>query len=61
MRGSGTYFEQVPKTVVEKILAQQAPPLEHEVARDAASNKRATSKPASKTPSGTKSRNPITE
>jgi hypothetical protein len=28
MRAAGTYFEQVPKTVIEKILAQQDPPAE---------------------------------
>jgi hypothetical protein len=30
MRPAGTHFEQVPKAVVEKILAQQAPPAENE-------------------------------
>jgi hypothetical protein len=61
MRAMGTYFEQVPKTVIEKIIAQQVPPPENEVAGDAAVNKRAASKPASKTPSGTKSRKPNNE
>ncbi len=52
MRTVGTHFEQVPKTVVEKILAQQVPPPENELAGDAAVSKRAISKAASKTPSG---------
>jgi len=26
MKEAGTYFEQVPKAIVEKILAQQTPP-----------------------------------
>jgi len=46
MRASGTYFEQVPKAVMEKILAQQVPPSEDERADDEAVNKRAASKPA---------------
>ena len=57
MRAIGTYFEQVPKAVIEKILAQQVPPPEDELIGDEAINKRATSKP----PSGTKSRNPTAE
>jgi hypothetical protein len=46
MRAIGTYFEQVPKAVIEKILAQQVPPPEDERAGDEAGNKRAASKPA---------------
>jgi hypothetical protein len=61
MRAIGTYFEQVPKTVVEKILAQQIPPPEVELAGVAAVNKRAASKPASKAPNETKSRKPSNE
>ena len=45
MRAIGTYFEQVPKAVIEKILAQQVPPPEDERAGDEAVNKRAPSKP----------------
>jgi len=61
LRAIGTYFEQVPKTVIEKILAQQVSSLENELAGDVVVNKRGASKPASKTPNGTKSRNPNTE
>jgi hypothetical protein len=46
MRAIGTYFEQVPKAVIEKILAQQVPPSEDEPAAAEAGNKRAASKPA---------------
>jgi hypothetical protein len=46
MRAIGTYFEQVPKAVIEKILAQQVPPPEDEQAGDQAVNKPAASKPA---------------
>jgi hypothetical protein len=58
MRAIGTYFEQVPKTVVEKILAQQGPPLENKLIDDAPVSKRSARKPARKTPKGTKFRNP---
>ncbi len=34
MKAFGTYFEQVPKAVIEKILAQQGPPDEVEVGSD---------------------------
>jgi hypothetical protein len=61
MRAMGTYFEQVPKTVIEKIIAQQIPPPEDELIGDEASKKRAASKPAGKTSSGNKSRNPTAE
>jgi hypothetical protein len=61
MKAIGTYFEQVPKTVIEKILAQQIPPPESELAGDAAVNQRGISKPASKSPNGTKSRKPNNE
>jgi hypothetical protein len=46
MRAIGTYFEQVPKAVIEKILAQQVAPSEDELAGDEAGNKRDASKPA---------------
>lgn len=61
MRGIATYFEQVPKAVIEKILAQQFPPPEDDPAGDAVVNRRAISKTASKTPSGIKSRKPNNE
>jgi hypothetical protein len=61
MRAIGTYFEQVPKTVVEKILAQQVPPLEKEPINDAPVSKRSARKPARKTPKGIKFRNPSTD
>jgi hypothetical protein len=61
MRAMGTYFQQVPKTVVEKIIAQQILPPEDELAGDEAIDKRAASKPAGKTPSATESRNPTAE
>jgi hypothetical protein len=40
MRAAGTYFEQVPKTVIDKILAQQAPQAENELSSDKAVTKR---------------------
>jgi|HubBroStandDraft_5_1064220.scaffolds.fasta_scaffold284252_3 hypothetical protein len=46
MRASGTHFEQVPRAVIEKILAQQVPPSEVELVDDEAVNKRAVRKPA---------------
>jgi hypothetical protein len=61
MRAIGTYFEQVPKTVVEKILAQQVPSPESKLVGDEAVEKRAAGKPANRTPNGTKSRKPNTE
>jgi hypothetical protein len=54
MRAVGTYFEQVPKAVIEKILAQQAPPAEIKIGSDAAVERPA----ASNVPIRTKSRNP---
>jgi hypothetical protein len=54
MRAAGTYFEQVPKTVIEKILAQRESPAENEVGSAAAVAKRA----ASGAPIQTKTRNP---
>jgi hypothetical protein len=54
MRAAGTYFEQVPRTVIEKILAQQTLLTENKMATDAAIEKR----PVSKALSQTKSRNP---
>jgi hypothetical protein len=54
MRAAGTYFEQVPKTVIEKILAQQDPPAESKIGSDIP-----TVKPGTNTvPSRSKSRNP---
>jgi hypothetical protein len=53
MKAAGTYFEQVPKAVIEKILAQQAPPAENEIRGDAVTEKPA---PAS-APNRTESRN----
>jgi hypothetical protein len=53
MRSAGTYFEQVSKTVIEKILAQQEPPSENKMTSDAAAAKPA----ASDVPNRTKSRN----
>jgi hypothetical protein len=60
MRTIGTYFEQVPKAVVEKILAQQVPLLDSELVGAAAAAERSGSKPGSKTAHGAKSRKPIT-
>lgn len=54
MKAAGTYFEQVPRTVIEKILAQQTLLTENKMATDAAIEKR----PVSKALSQTKSRNP---
>jgi hypothetical protein len=54
MRAAGTYFEQVPKRVIEKILAQQVPPAENGRGSDVAVEKQ----PASNVPNRTKSRNP---
>jgi hypothetical protein len=54
MRAAGTYFEQVPKTVIEKILAQQEPPAEDEMDSNAALEKPAVSD----VPNRSKSRNP---
>jgi hypothetical protein len=53
MRAVGTYFEQVPKAVIEKILAQQEPPAEIKMGSDAVVKKSA----ASSAPNRTKSRN----
>jgi hypothetical protein len=49
MKASGTYFEQVPKTVIEKILAQQDPSAENELSSDASLKKCDASKATSKT------------
>lgn len=54
MRAAGTYFEQVPKTVIEKIIAQQDPSAEIKMGSDAVAKKPA----ASSAPNRTKSRNP---
>jgi hypothetical protein len=51
MRALGTYFEQVPKAVIEKMLAQQAPPAENEMSRDEAVTKRAASNALNETKS----------
>jgi hypothetical protein len=44
-KATGTYFEVVPKTVIEKILAQQVQSLDNELIRTAGSGKRAATKP----------------
>jgi hypothetical protein len=49
MKAIGTYFEQVPKTVIEKILAQQDPPDDVEPGSDESVKKWDASKAASKT------------
>jgi hypothetical protein len=54
MRAVGTYFEQVPKAVIEKILAQQVPPAENEMGSDKVVTKRA----ARNAQNPAKSRNP---
>jgi hypothetical protein len=54
MRADGTYFEQVPKTVIEKILAEQDPPAESKVGSDVPAEKPAVSD----VPNRSKSRNP---
>jgi hypothetical protein len=51
MRAAGTYFEQVPKTVIEKILAQQASPAENKIGSDVAVAKPAASNVASRSKS----------
>jgi hypothetical protein len=54
MRTLGTYFEQVPRTVIEKILAKQDAPAENKIGSNAA----VTEPAASKIPNRAKSRNP---
>jgi hypothetical protein len=44
MRGIGTYFDQVPKTVIEKMLARQESLAESEPGSDEAVKKWAPSK-----------------
>ena len=44
MRAAGTYFEQVPKTVIEKILRQQDPPAENDRGVEQPVEKRGASK-----------------
>jgi hypothetical protein len=58
MKAIGTYFEQVPKTVIEKILAQQGPPDEVELGSDESVKRWGASKTASKAASKTTIRNP---
>jgi hypothetical protein len=53
MRAAATHFEQVPKTVIEKILAKQDSPAENKISSDAAVAKPA----ASNAPNRAKSRN----
>jgi hypothetical protein len=55
MRSVETYFEQVPKVVVEKILARQDPQTAIDLISVAVVNKR----PASSAPNRTKSRSKI--
>jgi hypothetical protein len=50
MRALGTYFEQVPRTVIEKILAQQNPPPKNEVDSDEAIQNWAITKPKTRHP-----------
>ena len=47
MKAIGTYFEQVPRAVIEKILAQQAPPDEVELGSEESVKKWDASKAAS--------------
>jgi hypothetical protein len=58
MKTIGTYFEQVPKTVIEKILAQPNPPDDVELGSDESVNKWDASKTAIKAASKTTIRNP---
>ena len=58
MKAIGTYFEQVPKTVIEKILAQQDPPDEVELGSDESVKRCGASKTAIKAASKTTIRNP---
>jgi hypothetical protein len=58
MKAIGTYFEQVPKTVIEKILAQQDPPDGVELGSDESVEKWEAGKTASKAASKTTIRNP---
>jgi hypothetical protein len=58
MRATGTYFEQVPKTVIEKILAQQDPPAGVELGSDPSVKKWDSSKAVSKAASKVTTRNP---
>jgi len=50
MRALGTYFEQVPRTVIEKILAQQNPPPKNEVDSDEVIQNWAITKPKTRHP-----------
>jgi len=58
MKAIGTYFEQFPKTFIEKILAQQGPPDEVELGSDESVKRWGASKTASKAASKTTIRNP---
>jgi len=48
MKAIGTYFEQVPRAVIEKILAQQGAPDEVQLVSDESVKKWDASKAASK-------------
>ena len=50
MKAVGTYFEQVPKAVIEKILAQQDPPAENKVGSDETVKKWTASKSTTRSP-----------
>jgi hypothetical protein len=56
MREKGTYFEQVPKAVIEKILARQIRLLDEELIGAAASSRQGGNNATSKTRKGSKSR-----
>jgi hypothetical protein len=58
MKATGTYFEQVPKTVIEKILAQQHSPDGLELGGDESVSEWDASKAVSKAASKVTTRNP---
>jgi hypothetical protein len=58
MKATGTYFEQVPKTVIEKILAQQHSPDSLELGGEESVKKWDASKAVSKAASKVTTRNP---
>jgi len=58
MKAIGTYFEQVPRTVIEQILAQQDPPDGVELASDESVKKWNASKPTGKAAGKATTRNP---
>jgi hypothetical protein len=50
MGGTGTYFKQVPKAVIEKIVARQIPPAECDLVAEEAVKKRAARKAKTRHP-----------